>query len=318
MRPEFWGHDESDSDSADFRDYVLGCIEGVASNLQSLAYHHAAHRGMRYAQDADMKKFMEQFGTPYPKHGNRRFAERHREVEVHFDGVVQSLASALDCAAGAFVGIAGLQTQIQRADLSSLVKVSLATGEDAFTDGAHRALRKTQSDKMRATQVNALLGIAQSLRAAGPDGWLDWALGIRNMVVHRERRLSFIVQDKRQFRWLSPQNPHASNMQAIRSSQGDLESYYIHEDNLDVADGLARSTAASIVGMAAVLSSALSQRADLGREGHVELEAQWKSQRPAPSFEGYGHARVSIPRNAGIHINPADAERLIQAGLLRR
>lgn len=318
LRPEVWGHSENDGDAADLRDYVFGCASGIETNLQSIAYHHAAHKGMRNAHDADMVRYMKAHRVPYPKPRERRYDERAVEIRVHFDGIVQAIGSTLDCLSAVIVGLSGMAIQVRKADLTSVVRPALDIG-GPFPDSLERVLRKAPNEELAQIQESAAGGLAGALRSAGPDGWLDWTLGMRNMVVHRERRNQFVMFDGSppRPRSVSPRNPHASNMSATRAAQSDFESFFISEDNLGIADGIVGSLRDSIVGSIEVLARTWNRRKALGDLGTVPVAIQWKDAQTDPGFTGYAPGSVTFPKGSSLHMNPVDAERMRRAGLLR-
>ncbi|MCW5983542.1 MAG: hypothetical protein KIT09_35955 [Bryobacteraceae bacterium] len=89
-------------------------------------------------------------------------------------GVIRALASALDCLAGVIIGVAALPADILRADFSRARNV-LKSGCTP-TKQAESRLRSF-GGRLEANIANA-----------GPDGWLEWTLDFRNMLVHRGRR----------------------------------------------------------------------------------------------------------------------------------
>lgn len=91
-------------------------------------------------------------------------------MQAHLAGVLRAWGSALDCVGGCIIGVAGLPSNLVRADLDTALK-SLA--------------KQSQGDQVLA-QLQADLEIAEA--AAGPAGWRDWLLGMRNTYVHRGRR----------------------------------------------------------------------------------------------------------------------------------
>lgn len=96
-------------------------------------------------------------------------------IRIHQAGVVRALASALDCLAGVIIGVTALPMSILKADFggarSRLSRISAAAGEGA----------KMQAQFAARLEAN--------IAAAGPLGWLDWTIDLRNMLVHRGRRL---------------------------------------------------------------------------------------------------------------------------------
>ena len=102
---------------------------------------------------------------PYEELGLRR-------VEAHTAGVLRAWGSALDCLGGCIVGVAGLPTDLVRADLGK----------------ARNCLYKQSKDNPVLNRLQADLAEAEAPIRASPMGPADWLLGMRNTVVHRGRR----------------------------------------------------------------------------------------------------------------------------------
>jgi hypothetical protein len=87
-------------------------------------------------------------------------------------GMLRAWGTVLDCIGGCIVGVAGLPTDLVRADMGT----------------ARGTLERLSPDNAVLTQLQAELDRAET--DAGPPGWRDWLLGMRNTVVHRGRRIS--------------------------------------------------------------------------------------------------------------------------------
>jgi len=87
-------------------------------------------------------------------------------------GVIRALASAMDCLAGVIIGTTGIPLNIVRADWRHISQFSFKSSSGAL--GAQQLVIKSAND---------------AIQDAGPLGWLDWLLSMRNMLVHRGRRL---------------------------------------------------------------------------------------------------------------------------------
>lgn len=97
-------------------------------------------------------------------------------MRLHYVGCVRALAGALDCVAGAIIGILALPMPILKAD---------------FSDTRKRLEKLISVASSQGEQVQAIFAakLEQIINSAGPEGWLDWALQFRNMLVHRGRRI---------------------------------------------------------------------------------------------------------------------------------
>jgi hypothetical protein len=80
-------------------------------------------------------------------------------IRIHQAGLIRALASALDCLAGAIIGVAALPMNILKADfgkaLSRLGKIASASND---------------GERMQAQFAARLV---DNIAAAGPTGWLD-------------------------------------------------------------------------------------------------------------------------------------------------
>lgn len=152
-------------------DYLVACARAVPDNLieaqvERLELDHAVEdfgkwitRGIQPGRRFKHKPPR----SPYEELGYRR-------VQTHLTGMVRAWGSALDCVAGCIVGVGGLPTDLVRTDMAPAWK---ALVKEAATDPV---LAKLRDD------------LEQAETDAGPSGWRDWILGMRNTVVHRGRR----------------------------------------------------------------------------------------------------------------------------------
>jgi len=93
---------------------------------------------------------------------------------LHTVGFVRAIAGAVDCFGAVIVGVTALKVKLLRADLDnarrSLDRIAGATAGE-------RAQREF-SERLEA-----------AIERSGPPGWLRWAIDLRNMLIHRGRRL---------------------------------------------------------------------------------------------------------------------------------
>jgi hypothetical protein len=110
-----------------------------------------------------------------------RFPEPRRPLDeiaramaaLHLTGFVRAVAGVLDCFGASVVGVLALKTPLLRADLGSARK---ALAQIAAVDAGARIQTQFRAD---------LEGL---IARTGAQGWLQWALDMRNMLVHRGRR----------------------------------------------------------------------------------------------------------------------------------
>src|ERR1022692_518284 len=152
-------------------DYLVACARAVPDNLvearvERLELDHAVEdfrkwmsRGVTNGERSDV----EPARSPYEELSNQR-------ARTHLAGALRAWGSALDCLGGCIIGVAGLPDNLVHADMNTARKC-LAK----HSPGNH-VLEQLQVD------------LEQAETAAGPAGWRDWLLGMRNTVVHRGRR----------------------------------------------------------------------------------------------------------------------------------
>lgn len=94
----------------------------------------------------------------------------HELGELHVAGALRGLASTLDCLAAVLVGVLALDVKIKKASFSD---PKVLKGLDISANPVH---------------VKHAHRIRRAIERAGPDGWIDWALAYRHMLLHRARR----------------------------------------------------------------------------------------------------------------------------------
>jgi hypothetical protein len=94
-----------------------------------------------------------------------------RLVDLHAAGVFRALGSALDTLAGIVVAVGAFEQKIITMDFDKLFKKAIPTSPGGQLQGRIKTV------------------VEDSVRAAGPPGWLGWTTEYRNMLVHRGRRL---------------------------------------------------------------------------------------------------------------------------------
>lgn len=97
-------------------------------------------------------------------------------VRLHVAGMVRALAGALDCVAGSIAAAVALPTSILRADFG-VVRSTL------------RKLREKPHGEGQSIQAALGKKLETLIADSGANGWLEWALAFRNMLVHRGRRI---------------------------------------------------------------------------------------------------------------------------------
>lgn len=214
-------------------------------------------------------------------------------VRLHVAGMVRALAGALDCVAGTIIGVVALPTRILRADFgvarSMLRKIAAnPTGEG---EGVQAGFGK---------KLESLIA------SSGADGWLDWALTFRNMLVHRGRRIEvgqFIPRQPMLYgpdgkpvprvRVLThlPRDPGRSDVEVFLQPS---ESPVLTEDAEQTLGGLLRSTTTLVEAVAEELCGLWRWRKANPDELHQPV-AQWPNGVSTESggFAGYAPGSFS-------------------------
>jgi hypothetical protein len=160
-------------------DQLYACTASVSVNMVEAGLHwlefldYTEREGARFA---DAVKIQDGYPVVDPPPCDSPLQDLGPSlVKIHAVGMIRALAGALDCLAGTIIGALALPKDILRADFTG-VRIALQKTRNATTAGG----------KWQAEFENSL---ENHIRAAGPDGWLEWLLGFRNMLIHRGRRL---------------------------------------------------------------------------------------------------------------------------------
>jgi hypothetical protein len=102
----------------------------------------------------------------------------HAMASLHVAGFFRAILAALDCLGTAIIGTLGLPTSIIKGDLAVARSLLARTKNGSSCLGA----------SVQADFSATLDGLVAD---AGPDGWLEWTMAFRHMLVHRARRLEF-------------------------------------------------------------------------------------------------------------------------------
>lgn len=235
-------------------------------------------------------------------------------------GVIRALSSALDCLAGAIIGVVGVPTKILKADFKD-VRVVLRRRAGKRAGGG------SECDVLQGRFSETL---EERIAAAGPPGWVDWMLDYRNMLVHRGRRVEVgqvvrhpvgrdlpgtgEVAEVRAVQHL-PRDPARSDVEVHRGMT-DPAALVLTEDARTTVDGLVGSTAALVEDVAGELLGVWGDRRG-NADTMGQPECQWGSISEATGFPGY-HPDEYPLRSADVAMmNPLLARRLRAASVLR-
>jgi hypothetical protein len=283
-------------------DHLLDAVNDVSTNLVEAKIHLSSFRALSNEAATRVKWRPDLGGGFQPRlsespHEALKSAER----SAHLTGLLRALGSTLDCLGTAVVGLAALPVNLKRSDWAQ----------------ARKALRKAGGPTQELLDLDALV------ESAGPPGWSDWTLQMRNRYVHRPRpmQLSYlrpIYQPSAGPRIVGylPSTPSDSWVESFARA-GSAPSSILPED----ATTTMAHVTTSVVAVTSTLSARLLAlwRARLECDWLVQPEVQWRKPSAPPSFEGYvKDERMPRGRGMSMMLNPIGTLRMEAAALLEK
>jgi hypothetical protein len=296
-------------------DQLVISVRSVATGLRDARLHHLEARA-GWAGFAD--RFWASGPGPNPQiliaHPESPVEDLPRTLaELHVAGFFRAVGSTLDCLGATIVGVLGLPLRI------------LTTGFGEVL----RYLNQVALLPAIPPEHLAFLGFfQQAMAAAGPVGWTQWALDMRNMLVHRGRRLEpvFIAPiaagllvphgDRLRVQHLLPVDPSRQEIEVLREGNspfdGDLREH-ADETLTGIFGSLVQLTQAGAANMLDVWR----QRRANPQALPQPLDKQWPNlaSSPATGFVGYQPNTAQLPPGGQVMLGPTDTRRL-QAGAL--
>ncbi len=298
-------------------DQLSCCLASVAGNMTEAALHwleylDASDRdSARFANAVRMLSTGPVIDPPRPRSASEQLAPDF--VRMHQAGLIRAIASTLDCLAGVIIGVAALPQNILKADFKQ-ARTLLAR-----IDGSASAGKKAQAEF-------AVL-LERAIADAGPQGWLDWTLDLRNMLVHRGRRIELgqylpitpvlLGPDGRpapRARRVShlPRDPGRSDIEVFIDAPWNL---VLHEEEARTLEGVKHSAML-------LLETAAGHLLDLWRwrrvhPGDLRQPAdQWKNgpSEQSTGFNGYAPDSLSLEPSMGM-MHPTTARRFRAAAV---
>jgi hypothetical protein len=281
-------------------DQLYACLTSVSANMIEAVLHWLEFQD---CAERDSDRFVDilqfrdgQLDVVLPRPRNALEELRRNMVVMHIAGMARALSAGLDCLAGAIIGVVAIPTPILTSDLGRKIREFFTKLGQGTTKG-----EKVQADFYR--KFNEVIALA------GPDGWLQWALDFRNMLVHRGRRLEngqFVpkipplygpdgeqVLRARRLTYL-PRNPSMSDVEVWRETpmagtHDPLAALVLAEDATQTLGGLLDSTKAMISETAKLLIDVWNWRRD-NPQILTQPAAQWPkgaTTTPKSIFQGY-------------------------------
>ena len=310
-------------------DQLYACVQSITTNMVEAQLHFlelldwAERTGTRVETVCDAEAGGVRVVAVRPSSAMEVLAPW--SAALHVAGVIRALASALDCLAGAIVGVVGLRAKILKADFKAVRRVLRGkTGDRADERSGYDVLQEGFAETLE-----------ERIDAAGPRGWVDWMLDYRNMLVHRGRRIQIgqlvprlgphaVGRDGtgtsegagvRTVQHL-PRDPARSDVEVHRGV-GDPTALVLTEDARGTVAGLVGSTGALIEDVVAALLVVWDdRRRNAGTMG--QPDCQWGSTSDVTGFPGYQPDECPLGSADVAMMNPLVARRLGAASVLRR
>jgi hypothetical protein len=232
-------------------------------------------------------------------------------MRIHQAGIIRALASTLDCLAGVIIGVVALPQSILTAGFTKTRQTL------RMIDGSTSAAANTQA--------KFAVSLEAAIAAAGPQGWLDWTLDFRNMLVHRGRRLEFGQYVPTEPMLYGPDgNPLARRVAHLPRDpdRSDIEVFLdtpwnlvLHEDGQRTLQGLVKSTADLVEIVAMDLLEVWRWRRAHATDLRQPAD-QWPKGASTKStlFTGYAPGSIRVNPDKG-SIHPVNVRRLRVAAL---
>jgi hypothetical protein len=290
-------------------DHLVACARTISTNLLEA---HVARLEFDHALD-DFRAYLDRginngtAITPPPRGPYDDLS--YFRVSGNFVGILRALGSSLDCLAACIVGVAALPTPIVTTDLLKALDV----------------LDRKHNNHPRLVQL--LASIRQCEADAGPSGWTEWLLGMRNTDVHRGRRVVTynVVFDARGdvegFAMQLPRTPRLTEVEAWVDAGGYVAAYFEAPAD-ELLMNITNTVHAFVDGVASLLLALWDDRRTLPSLLSQPRD-QWKYSTalvtPLGRFAGYPGGSTAFGGNVrGIAASDELMRRVSAAGLTRK
>jgi hypothetical protein len=238
--------------------------------------------------------------------------------DLHVAGFYRAIGSALDCLAALLIGVGALELEIfgttWRSSLRRVRQLAqMSPDEDPRRDFARSILS------------------AQDL--AGPKDWLTWTIALRNMLVHRARRMNIrltmprgrliaVDEQGRKYRPLrvvpaSSKDPSLSEVEVMLEGDSPLE-VLLHETSEETMTGALRSVTTFVEEASGLMLEFWRRRRINPSLVMQPLLTQWPGlpRTSHDGFVGYAPKTFSSEFLSMIAVHPNDGKRMKAAAVL--
>lgn len=299
-------------------DHLYACTESVRTNMIESAIHWLKFLGssdLVSDQYADIVKLVDgKLAVKYPRRESPLEELCIYTMRLHYVGCARALAGALDCMAGTIIGVLALPQPILKADFGRTRGLLKKSATAAATEGER-------------VQASFGLELERLVNAAGPDGWLDWALAFRNMLVHRGRRIELGTCVPRTPLLYGADGQPVPRVRAVTHlprdpGRSDVEVFLqpsktpiLEEDAEQTLDGLRKSTKSLVEGAAQQLAEVWKWRR-AHPNSLCQPKAQWPDGASSESIGFSGYVPGSFPYSPSTFFgDPIILQRLRAAAL---
>ncbi len=296
-------------------DYLLQTVTQIADTLGEAAQHEREFNEAWYAQTMHLRQDSRIFAYPSSLTSDS-VRKRTLRINKALAGFFCACGSSLDFLAACTIGVLGLRTDLVTASWSTM------TTAKGGNEKAKRRVLATQDTPARQLQDDAVSSIYDTLHGE-PDGWLTWTLDMRNMMVHRPRRIQphkiyrRHKRDEFQLVMQLPRNPQLTDAEALAMSDRDAD-LLLGEHAGTTLDGVLSSLIRATSKTADVLRDAwLARRNDptLLRQPEEQWQKVYPERRDLSHFSGFGGD--SLPQiNQEAIVKPALVNRRLRAARL--
>ena len=159
-------------------DYLYQCAYAIETNLVEANLHILEWFDARDHQNRRIADVVQYEGGEFKQKMPPALAPIDdlpaRLGDMHVCGFFQAIGSSLDCLSAVVVGVLGLKSKLRRCDIGKM--------EQAFNKiPADGSVRQVEFPDFYEAQR----------KDAGPDDWLNWTNQMRNMLIHRGRRIIY-------------------------------------------------------------------------------------------------------------------------------